>query len=155
MKLRQNNLLLTHNLKLCSKIGKMSRDRNSQVFSEIMHLFGPSVGDILGGGVTRTARSVNKMSVDIVNEEKYLYIYAEIPGVNKENIDIDFYNNKLTITVEKNRSYEEPEVSEIKFGKVERVFTLPICVTRKDTVTVCYTNGVLNIRLLRKKINFL
>ena len=128
----------------------MARERNNQMFfNDIVNFLGPSAADMFLGSTntTRISRNVNKFPVDIVNEDKNIYIYAEIPGVNKENIDIDFYNNKLTIIVEKNRTYNEPEVSEIKFGKVERVFTLPICVTKKETVSVSYTNGVLKIKI--------
>lgn len=89
----------------------------------------------------------NKIPVDIVNEEKTIYIYAELPGVQKENVTVDVYNNKLTITAEKLRTYDAPGTSEIKFGKLERVLTLPICVTRQETMTVNLNNGVLKIKI--------
>ena len=128
----------------------MARERTGQLsFNDIVSFLGPSTADLIIGSTssTRGSRNSGKFPVDIVNEDKIIYIYAEIPGVNKENIDIDFYNNKLTITVEKIRNYNEPEVSEIKFGKVERVFTLPICVTKKESVIVNYNNGVLKIKI--------
>jgi HSP20 family molecular chaperone IbpA len=88
-----------------------------------------------------------KIPVDMINEEKTIYIYAELPGVQKENIDIDIFNNKLSIIAEKTLSYESPDVSEIKTGKFERVITLPICITRKETVTTSFVNGVLKIKI--------
>jgi HSP20 family protein len=125
----------------------MARERNNQMFfNDIVQFLGPSAADVLLG-TSRNSRNSGKFPVDIVNEDKNIYIYAEIPGVNKENIDIDFYNNKLTITVEKNRHYNDPEVSEIKFGKIERALTLPICVTKKETVIVSYRDGVLKIKI--------
>jgi HSP20 family protein len=118
------------------------------LLNEFVQFLGPSVGDILGSGTGRmTNRVSNKISVDIVNEEKTIYVYAEVPGISKENIEVDFYNNKLTITVDKIRTYDEPEVSEIKFGKFERTLTLPICVTKKDTVTVSCNNGILKVKI--------
>jgi HSP20 family protein len=127
----------------------MARERNGQMLlNEFVQFLGPSVGDILGSGTGRmTNRVSNKISVDIVNEEKTIYVYAEVPGISKENIEVDFYNNKLTITVDKIRTYDEPEVSEIKFGKFERTLTLPICVTKKDTVTVSCNNGILKVKI--------
>lgn len=122
----------------------MARERASFPWNEIMQMMGHSVGDII---VPTRNPTRNKIPVDMVNEEKTIYIYAEIPGINKENVEVDFFNNKLTITVEKIRSYDEPEVSEIKFGKFERSFTLPICVTRRDTVSVTYNNGILKIKI--------
>jgi HSP20 family protein len=87
------------------------------------------------------------MLIDVVNENDVMYIYAELPGVNKENIEIDFYNNKLTIGAEKSRPYEDPDMGEISYGRLERTITLPICVTKKDTVSVTTRNGILRIRI--------
>lgn len=132
----------------------MSRERNNNFANEFAQIFGPSLTDMLSsvsvgstGSVRSNSRNNYKIPVDIVNHPNYLYLYIEIPGVSKENIDVDFYNNKLTVTIDKTRTYEEPEVSEIKYGKFERVFTLPICVTKKETVTVSYVNGVLKIKI--------
>lgn len=85
--------------------------------------------------------------VDIINEEKIIYVYAEIPSVSRENIDVDFFNNKLTIGVKKDRTYAQPSVSEIGYGRYERSITLPICITRQDTVSVSLTNGILEIKI--------
>lgn len=134
----------------------MSRQQQpaQELFNEFVDLIGPTLGSTLGsgmrnvlGGSRNTATRSTKVPVDIVNDEKTIYIYAEIPGVSKESIDVDFYNNKLTITVEKSRPYENPEMSEIKYGHCERTLTLPICVTRKDAVAVSYNNGILKVKI--------
>lgn len=132
----------------------MSRQQQSQQeWLNLIDMLGPSFRNVLGGtsnvlnAVNNRRQPSGKIPVDIVNEEKTIYIYAEIPGVSKENIDIDFYNNKLTISVDKIRSYDVPEMSEIKFGRCERVLTLPICVTRKDAVSVMYNNGILKVKI--------
>lgn len=131
----------------------MSRQQpQEELINDFVDMLGPSFRNVLGGtsrvlNNSLNRQTANKICVDIVNEEKTIYIYAEIPGVNKENIDIDFYNNKLTISVEKSRGYDPPEITELRFGKFERVLTLPICVTRKDAVTVNYNNGVLKIKI--------
>ena len=125
---------------------------------ELYNIFQPMMQDIISNRrdpghharVAQTAHPQNKpvtFPIDVVNEKQQMYIYVEVPGVNKDNIDIDFYNNKLTIIVEKNRVYETPEMSEIKYGRTERTIVLPICVTRKDTVEVTFKNGVLRIKI--------
>ena len=43
----------------------------------------------------------NDILIDVVNDEQYITIYAEAPSVNKEDMKIDVFNNKLTITVDK------------------------------------------------------
>lgn len=85
--------------------------------------------------------------LDIIEEDSTIYVYTEIPGVNKENIKIDFYNNALTIEVEKTPPYNRNTTTEIKYGRFSRTVTLPICVTRKETVGVTYNNGVLKIKI--------
>jgi HSP20 family protein len=132
----------------------MSRQQQApqELINEFVDMLGPSFRNVLGGGnrpvpFAAPVRQQGKFPVDIVNEENVIYIYAEIPGVTKESIDVDFYNNKLTISADKNRNYESPEMSEIKFGRCERTLTLPICVTRKDAVAVSYNNGILKIKI--------
>jgi HSP20 family protein len=111
-------------------------------------LGGPSLRGVLNTSGTRPhSRTLPKIPVDIVNEEKTIYIYAELPGINKENIEVDFFNNKLTISAEKVKTYETPGISEIYYGNLERTLSLPICVTRKETVSVCYNNGILKIKI--------
>lgn len=96
-------------------------------------------------GQNRNSQRSKTIPVDIVFDEKNIYIYAEIPGVEKDNIDVDFFNNDMTIKIEKNRTYDTPQTPEIKFGKFERTVKLPICVTKKETVTVNCNNGLLRI----------
>ena len=120
--------------------------RQTDFISEFVDLFGaPSIRTAMTG--RSTGRNSPKIPVDIVNEEKSIYIYAEMPGVNKESIDVDFYNNKLTIIAEKARPYEVPGISEIFYGNLERTLSLPICVTRKDAVTVSYDKGILKVKI--------
>lgn len=121
----------------------MSR-ANDPLVDNLMDVFGPSVRNILTRSMQTRSSS---FPIDIVNEENVIYIYAEIPGVSKEKIDIDVFNNKITITAEKIKTYENQSVSEIRFGTLERTLTLPICITKKDTITVTYINGILKIRI--------
>lgn len=92
-------------------------------------------------------RNSHRIPVDVVNTDSTIYIYAQVPGVKKEDFNIDFFNNELTVRVEKHRNYTQPEVAEIFYGVMERKITLPICVTKKDTVRTQYKNGILEIRV--------
>lgn len=94
-----------------------------------------------------TSNRRTNIHVDMVDEENYIYLYAEIPGVNKEDVVVDFYNNKVSISVDKNRNYVQPERPEIKYGHFERSITLPICITKKETVSVNIKNGILKIKI--------
>jgi HSP20 family protein len=93
-------------------------------------------------------RSGIKFPIDIINEEKTIYIYAEMPGALKETIYVDFFNNNLTITADKNKTYDAiPETSELKYGKYDRSITLPICITKKEAVSISFKDGILKLKI--------
>lgn len=116
--------------------------------NELFDVFSPSFRNVLGNNInSRTFSSNHKFPIDIINEEKTIYIYAELPGIDKNNLEVDFYNNKLTISFEKQRQYDIPQTSEIKYGNFERTVTLPICITKRETVSVSYDNGILKIKI--------
>jgi HSP20 family protein len=89
--------------------------------------------------------------VDIFqNGDHELVLKAELPDINREDIDITVENNTLTIRGEKKFSGEVKEESfhriERRYGTFSRSFSLPQTV---DTgkVGADYKNGVLTVRL--------
>jgi HSP20 family molecular chaperone IbpA len=94
-----------------------------------------------------TAPPVRSFPIDVIEEDKTIDIYAELPGVRDTDIDIDFYNNKLTVSVRKIRRYPLPTISEISYGETSREILLSVCVTRSETVQARYDNGVLHIHI--------
>jgi len=90
--------------------------------------------------------------VDVIDTKNNLYIYVDIPGVTPSSINIDFYNNNISICGEKIKKYNEvPLKKEIVYGKFNRKVTLPISVTNQKNVEVSYTNGVLLITIDKQK----
>lgn len=92
--------------------------------------------------------------IDIIDTPNNLYVYADLPGVFEDNIDIDFFNNKLTITGEKIKRYVTPPhpiKSEISYGKFKRELTLPISVTNTANVDTTFKNGTLIITIDKQK----
>ena len=89
----------------------------------------------------------NDIHIDVVDGDRFLFVYVEVPGVVEENIRIDIFNNEITLEIRKNPTYENPEFSEIRYGEAKRVITLPICVTRADTVQTRLHNGILRISI--------
>lgn len=90
--------------------------------------------------------------VDVIDTKNNLYIYVDIPGVIASSINIDFYNNNISICGEKIKKYNEvPFKKEIVYGKFNRKISLPISVTSQKNVTVSYTNGVLLITIDKQK----
>jgi HSP20 family protein len=90
--------------------------------------------------------------VDIVDTPNNMYIYVELPGVCKDSIDVDFFNNNLTITGEKLKMYkDEPIKNEIVYGHFTRKINVNISVTNKNHVNINYESGVLSVIIDKKK----
>jgi HSP20 family protein len=87
--------------------------------------------------------------VDISEDEKNIFINAEIPGVKKEEIKISLQDNILTISGEKKSETEEKKDknyyrSERVFGSFTRSFTLPEEIN-PDKVEAKFEEGILKI----------
>lgn len=76
------------------------------------------------------------------------HIDVDLPGVKKEDINIDIKENKLTISGERNFKEEIKEEDyykvETSFGKFQRVFTLPDNVDLEN-ITASSDSGVLEV----------
>lgn len=88
---------------------------------------------------------------DIKEDEKNIYITAEIPGIDKENIKVTINeDNVLQIRGEKKHEEKKESESYIRmervFGEFSRSFILPDNV-KEDSIKAKFENGVLNITL--------
>ena len=90
-------------------------------------------------------------------------IFAELPGMNKKNIDIDIIDNVLTISGDKSKKdldSNEYHYSEMSYGKFSRVFNLPedviddkISAKMKDGILAIYIPRLEPVKKETKKIN--
>ena len=87
-------------------------------------------------------------AVDLREEQKQYVIEADLPGVNKDDIDINVENNVLTISGERHFSNEEKKDSyhriERTYGKFMRSFTLPSRVS-SGKVSATFKDGILEV----------
>ena len=89
-------------------------------------------------------------SVDMFEEGDNLVIKAEIPGMKKDEISIDFSDDVLTISGEK-KSEEKTERKdyycvERSFGSFSRKLRLPVQI-QIDKTSASFKDGVLEIRM--------
>ena len=64
-------------------------------------------------------KSCGNFKTDIKETPEEYVVHAELPGVNKEDINIDYNNNYLTISATKNTdSKEKKEKSEKDINKI-------------------------------------
>jgi len=93
----------------------------------------------------------NNMKCDIYEKDDKYYIEMDLPGFNKEDIDISLKNGFLTIKVEKkdNNNEENDDKTYIRrersYIKTERSFNLGD--VEEDKIDASFKDGVLNIEI--------
>ncbi len=89
-------------------------------------------------------------SVDVTETDNAIEITAELPGVSKDDVEVDLENNVLTIRGEKKSETEEKGkekyLYERYYGSFQRTFSLPAPVD-EGKVTAEFRNGVLKVHL--------
>ncbi|MCK9211509.1 MAG: Hsp20/alpha crystallin family protein [Ignavibacteriaceae bacterium] len=88
--------------------------------------------------------------IDVYEDDKKIYFEAEVPGMNKKDLNISVHDNILTVTGEKKKEYEEKGKNffrmERAFGSFTRSFTLPDEINA-DKIDAKFTDGILKIEI--------
>ena len=95
-----------------------------------------------------------KMKIDVSEDDKSFTVKADIPGVKKEDIQVDIHDDEVSLRAEVKHEKEEKKgekvvYSERAYGMVSRSFTLPVSVDEKGAKAE-YKDGVLNLVLPKK-----
>ncbi len=89
-------------------------------------------------------------AVDLFEEKDDIVVKAELPGMEKENIEVNLTDHTLTIKGEKKKEEEVKEKnyyrSERSYGSFMRAIELPRDV-HGDKVKASFKNGVLEVRV--------
>ena len=88
-------------------------------------------------------------AVDVHEDEKGIYVKADIPGMDEKNLEVNIQNNILTIKGEKSEERRESNnrralMTERRYGSFQRSIRLPEGI-KADRVKAEFKNGVLNI----------
>lgn len=87
---------------------------------------------------------------DMFEDENRLVVKLELPGMSKEDIDIEIHDDALVISGDKRfeseRSQGRWRVMQCAYGSFRRVVPLPTSV-KLDEVRASYKNGVLRVDL--------
>jgi HSP20 family protein len=96
------------------------------------------------------ALEISPPAVDLYEEKDEIVVKAELPGMDKDNIEVNLSDHSLTIKGEKKKEEETKEEnyykSERSYGSFVRSIELPIEV-QSDKVKATFKNGVLEVRL--------
>lgn len=92
----------------------------------------------------------NEMKVDIIDKEKEYTLFADIPGVDKENIDLQISDDGV-LTIEVNHTEENKDKKE-NYIRRERMMTntkryIAFEGVQIDEVDASVSNGVLTVKL--------
>ena len=96
----------------------------------------------------------SNMRCDIYEKDGNICLEMDIPGFNKEDVNIEIDNNDyLIITAEKNSSSEDADDKnyirrERIYGKVQRSFYLDN--VDKESIEATFENGILKINMSKK-----
>jgi HSP20 family protein len=98
----------------------------------------------------RTAAEEIVPAVDIFESNGDVVLKAELPGINKEDIDITLNDGFITISGEKKKESEIKKKDyykwESSYGSFCRSFALPAEIQR-DKVKSIYKDGILEVRM--------
>jgi HSP20 family protein len=91
-------------------------------------------------------------SVDIYETDDALVIKAELPGVSKDDVSVDIYQNTLTLRGQRKHEAEVKDEHyhrvERAYGSFQRSFTLPSMIDA-EKVQATFKDGVLELHLPR------
>lgn len=93
-------------------------------------------------------------SVDILNRENDILIKAELPGVDKKDINISIANNAVTLEASMSKEEKEEKAEyyrrEICRGSYRRVIELPEAV-KENEAKATFQNGVLELTIPKQE----
>ncbi len=100
--------------------------------------------------MTRSGGSSFQPRVDIVENDNAFELHVAVPGMNKEDFQIEMKDNFLTVSGERKFTNEKKDANwhsiETQFGSFSRSFSLPENVDA-GKINAKYNNGILEISI--------
>jgi HSP20 family protein len=122
---------------------RFSRSPWSGLETEIDRLFETALGDFSG-----PAQS-SRFPVDLFEDKDRTYVRAELPGVSREDVNVEVVDGYLTITATRKTPAANQGESEQTFS-LSRSLELPDEV-QADQITAAYENGILTVTLPKRE----
>ncbi len=122
--------------------GRFSPSPWSGLETEIDRLFTSALGDLTG------AVPATRFPVDLFEDKDNTYVRAELPGVNRADINVEVVDGYLTIAATRKTPATE--------GQAEESFALSRSLqltdeVQADKVAAAYENGVLTVTLPKRE----
>ncbi len=92
-------------------------------------------------------------SIDVSESEAQIIVKADLPGVDKDNINLELHDDVLVLKGERRDETESGDgedrrIVERSYGRFERAMRLPFT-PREDDVETSYKNGVLTVTVAK------
>jgi HSP20 family protein len=119
--------------------------------------FGRSFGnDLMDWNLTNfTSPDASLPAVNVKETDNDYFIEVAAPGMEKKDFKINFQNNVLTISAEKEEKKDEKDEDftrrEFNFQSFQRSFNVPATDVESDKISANYDDGVLNIKLPKRE----
>lgn len=130
--------------------GELQRTEPWDTFREMERMFQDFMTPII-----RPSRWMREMGefmpeVDLKETDKEFILKATVPGIEKDNLDINVTNDNITIKGERKHEEEKPEeryhVRQTSYGRFNVSYSLPSDVKPED-VKATYKNGILEVNM--------
>lgn len=147
-----------------------SVERGKIVAGRVVNDFGRTMDDILvnlksfqrdiDSKISEYKESTpERIDLDLIDAGNLLYVKADLPGVEKEDIDVEIVDKELTIKAIFNTKYDNEKCCEKcdfifkgrKYGPAERTMLLPTKI-KTDSSKAEFSNGVLFLELPKVEI---
>jgi HSP20 family protein len=123
-----------------------------EMTNRLQRLFGErALGDRFFGEAGDGTTWLPAVNVEETRDE--VLLTAELPGMRREDVNIELENNVLTLSGRKEETREEPSdedrryhVWERRWGSFQRSFTLPRTVDAEG-ISATFQEGVLSVRM--------
>jgi HSP20 family protein len=144
---------LFKHLKQGGNMGTLALSRASERMPSVFDDFFKPWNEWFDNG-NQWQRSLNMPAVNITEDKDFYEVSLAVPGMKKDDFNIDVDGNMLTISSEKEESKEEKDKKftrkEYSYSSFSRSFTLPEEIN-KEKIEAKYDGGVLKISLPRKE----
>jgi len=98
-------------------------------------------------------KNSSQIKVDVKENENEYVLEAELPGIKKEDLNLQIDDDRLTISVQKNEQTEEEKDNYIRRERSYSSMTRSFSIANVDSenVNAKYENGVLFVTLPKKQ----
>ena len=125
-------------------LGSLARSPWSGLESEIDRLFETALGSF------SDPASSTRFPVDLFEDKENTYVRAELPGVSREDINVEVVEDYLTISASRKADTTDKDQQNEQSFSFSRSVTIPDEV-QTDKVSASYENGVLTVTLPKRE----